>query len=149
MVKAGRLEAERVERPQGHVWLVKVPSPAVGQVTSRHDLGAVADGHAAGPPALAAWMTSVLEPLVAELRLSRERIETLAGERAQFRAELEAARATIATLTGPESPLLASTAAAAPDPTTGAPWSRWRTPPAWVLMLLAIVAVVVLLGWPR
>ena len=28
LVKAGKLEAERVLRPQGHVWMVMVPAPS-------------------------------------------------------------------------------------------------------------------------
>src|SRR5215212_10802557 len=108
MVKSGRLEAERAERPQGHVWLVRIASPADGQVTSRHDLGAVAPADPPGQPALSAWMSSVLEPLVAELRLARERIEDLADERAQFRTERDAARAEVATLRASQQPLVGS-----------------------------------------
>ncbi len=27
LLRTGRLEAQKVERPQGHIWLVKVPAP--------------------------------------------------------------------------------------------------------------------------
>src|SRR5215210_8025744 len=58
MVKSGRLEAKRVERPQGHVWLVRIPSPVTEQVNGRHNLGAVAPADPPGQPALTAWITS-------------------------------------------------------------------------------------------
>ena len=149
MVKSGRLEAERVERPQGHVWLVRVPSPASDQVNSRHDLGAVAPADPPGQPALAAWMTSVLEPLVAELRLSRERIEALADERAQFRAERDAARAELAAVRAPQSPQEAPGAPQPVTPTMGPVYGRLRILAPWLLGLLATVAAVVLVVMPR
>jgi hypothetical protein len=62
-------------------------------------------------PALAAWMTTVLEPLLAELGTSRQRIEDLARENGRQAAELEALRAQNAAL-------LASTATERPDPST-------------------------------
>jgi hypothetical protein len=37
----------------------------------------------------------------------------------------------------------------APDPITGAPWTRWRAVPPWLFTALGIVAVVVLLAWLR
>ncbi len=99
LVKAGKLEAERVERPQGHVWLVRVPAPATDPSGTRQRLAAAAGAEPSGAPALAAWMTSVLEPLVTELSLMRQANERQAGEvaglreeRGRLTAELDAAR---------------------------------------------------------
>jgi excisionase family DNA binding protein len=38
LVRTGKLEAERVERPQGHAWLVKIPAPATDQSGTSHHL---------------------------------------------------------------------------------------------------------------
>src|SRR3954471_13090716 len=78
LVKAGKLEAERVLRPQGYVWMVKVPAPST-EPAADPPRWIPASGDApstepAPPTALATWMTSVLEPLVVELGTSRQRI---------------------------------------------------------------------------
>ena len=80
-------------------------------------------------PALATWMASVLEPLVAELRLSRERIEVLADERAQFRTERDAALARLEGLTASHGPGASNLTPVTPDPTTG---SSLDPPAAWM-----------------
>jgi len=77
---------------------------------------AITRRHAIEGGTLAAWMTSVLEPPVAELRLSRERIEALADERAQFRTERDAARAELDAEKRSKSPLMPSTAPHHPPP---------------------------------
>src|SRR3954453_2814782 len=96
LVKAGKLEAERVLRPQGHVWMVMVPVPSTEAAEDPPRwIGASPanppgePASTAAPPALAAWMTSVLEPLVTELGTSRQRIEHLARENGRQAAELE------------------------------------------------------------
>jgi excisionase family DNA binding protein len=109
MIKRGELEAERVLRPQGSAYLVTLP-PAPAHGTE--------DGTATEPPAqnvsrtqgtatelMAAWSTAVLAPLVAELAVSRQRIEELAREVGELKAENRA--------------LLASTAPPSVEPTTG------------------------------
>jgi hypothetical protein len=134
MVKSGRLEAEHVERPQGHVCLVRILSPTADKVNSRHDLGAVAPADSPGQPALTARMASVLEPLMVELRLSRERIEVLADERATFRAERDAARAELEALKAAQTPVAAQKTPSPPEVATepsapapvSAPWWRRR-----------------------
>jgi hypothetical protein len=169
LMRAGRLEAQRVERPQGHVWLVKVPAPTTDQVdTSSSRLGA-ADGHppeAPGaptpqPPALAAWMSSVLEPLVTELHLSREtltaqaeRLGYVTAERDTARADLERAAATMVAL-GDELERLrapATEARTAPhivNVPEEAPSPRWRLWGPWLLTSGTLIVVVLLLAWPR
>jgi len=92
MIKRGELEAERVLRPQGSAYLVTL-----------HEEGAhgTGNGTATEPPAqnvsrtqgsamelMAAWSTAVLAPLVAELAVSRQRIEGLALEVGALRAEI-------------------------------------------------------------
>jgi hypothetical protein len=48
-----------------------------------------------------------------------------------------------------KSSLVPCTAAHPPEPASGSPLDRLRTWAPWVLGLLAIVAAVALLGWPR
>lgn len=52
-------------------------------------------------------------------------------------------------LTAPQSPQEAPTAPQSPEPATAASWHRWRTAAPWLLGLLAVVAAVGLVGWPR
>jgi excisionase family DNA binding protein len=142
LLRAGRLEAQKVQRPQGHVWLVKVPAPT-GTLSDEapQQLGAT-DGQPPGPPALAAWMTSVLEPLVAELGTSRQRIEHLARENGRLSVELEMLRAQ-------PSPQDAPTAPAAPEPSVWPPvlrgrsWAVYSVIGVLVVVLLSVVAVIV------
>jgi excisionase family DNA binding protein len=152
LIRAGRLEAQRVERAQGHVWLVKVPSP--GQqppAQPSRQLGAT-DRQPSAPPALAAWMVSVLEPVMAELSFSRQQLVSQAETIGTLRAENDALRASQQPQAGPGAPDL-------PDPTTE-PAPRpsplpWPLPPypnirvlaPWLLGLLAIVAALAL-AWP-
>lgn len=162
-IASGQIAAERIHRPQGHVWAVYLHPP--GTQEHRADGTVPRDGatvHSAPAPAdamvslIQTTIATVLGPLVAELAASRQTIERQAEQLVgaaetigRQSAELEAARATIATLTAPGSPLLASTAATAPDPTTGAPWRSW--PRGWIAgaatVLVALVAVVMLLAW--
>jgi len=103
LVKAGKLEAERALRPQGHVWMVRVPVPTADPPEEPPRWVPASSANPpeqpATPPALTAWMTSVLEPLVAELGTSRQRIEDLARENGRQAAELERARDEIYALT--------------------------------------------------
>jgi excisionase family DNA binding protein len=89
LVRAGKLEAERVLRPQRHVWMVRVPTPSTDPPEDPPRWVGASPANPpdqpAAPPTLTAWMTSVLEPLVAELN----------GRQS---AELERAAATIVTL---------------------------------------------------
>ena len=136
LVKTGRLEAERAQRPQGHVWLVKVPAPVTEPSGTRHHLAAAAPAEPSTPPALAAWMTSVLEPLVTELAAGRERIESLARENGRLAAELEHLRASVAAQGAQDATQEGRRAAHGPDPTAepAPPW--WRRWWAWAVIAL-------------
>ena len=146
-IRNGALRAEQVARPQGIVWLVHLPP---GTAAATGEPPPPADPEATAPtavPAQAEAMVSliqatigtVLGPLVGQLDAQRQTIErqadalrTLERENGELRAETRA--------------LLASTAAPSPDPTAGAPWSRW--PRGWIAgaaTVLAIVTVAVLL----
>jgi excisionase family DNA binding protein len=139
LLRAGRLEAQKVQRPQGHIWLVKVPAPTgASSDDPPRQLGAT-DGHPPGPPALTAWMTGVLEPLMAELSLSRQQLVSQAETIGQLRAENRA--------------LLASTAPQPAEPTTESPIPLSRRLTRWLVLGLVLVGVlstvVALLAWPR
>ena len=107
LVRTGRLEAERVERPQGHAWLVKVPTPATDQPGSEQHLGATTPLNQPASSAMAAWVSSVLDPLVLELRTSRETIAGQAERLGYVTAERDVARAELEALKAPQAPLAA------------------------------------------
>lgn len=96
LVKRGRLEAEQAARPQGHVWLVRVPAPA-SQTAEQPSwqLGAAAANPSAPvmPPALTAWMASVLEPVLAELAVGRAQLIGQSEQIGTLKAELAAEKA--------------------------------------------------------
>ena len=105
MVKAGRLEAERVLRPQGHVWMVMVPLPSTDRPAGSHQPSTREGTHPPAGDALATWTRSVLEPLVAELSLMRQanerQAQQLVGQAETIgrqTAELERAASTVLTL---------------------------------------------------
>jgi len=125
LVRTGRLEAERVERPQGHAWLVKVPSPVTDQPSTDHHLGATTPTNQSGPGAMAAWVSSVLDPLVLELRMSRETIAGQAERLGYVTAERDAARAELAAVRASQAPQDANPGPEVPAPTTGMPRCRW------------------------
>jgi ferric-dicitrate binding protein FerR (iron transport regulator) len=84
---------------------------------------------------MATYNRELIEPLVAALERSTARVAELERENGRLEAENRA--------------LLASTAPQSADSTPEPFWSR--SPRGWiagVAMVLAIVAVVVLLGWP-
>jgi hypothetical protein len=153
LVKAGQLEAERIQRPQGHVWLVKVPAPSSDQVDQPPDqIAASGDAPAStlsSQPAadaiaamIQATLTPIIGPLVAELGSSRQLVERQADtirEQAEqigtLRAERDAAQASI---------LATQTATPSSEPAP-AVWRRW-----WLAaFVLVSFAAVILLVWPR
>jgi excisionase family DNA binding protein len=150
LVKAGKLEAERVLRPQGHVWMVRVPAPSTDPPADPPRwIGASPANppeQPAAPSALTAWMTSVLEPLVAELGTSRQRIEALARENGRQAAELERAHAEIHALTSSAASETAQSTPRSPGTFLRA-WARLD----WLIVALVVAVVVagVLLAWPR
>jgi excisionase family DNA binding protein len=137
-LKAGALRGERVERPQGVMWRVYLPSAAPPPAGERH----VPDGTCQpemGPPvapptapaslevaratALAEYGAALLAPVIAELELVRQENRGQAERLGHLTAELEAARAQLAER---EAPVPAADAAPSRPWWTWFPW--WRTP---------------------
>jgi excisionase family DNA binding protein len=151
LLRAGRLEAQKVERPQGHVWLVKVPAPTG---TSSEDppiqLGAT-DGHPPGLPAADAMVSliqttigTILGPLVGQIDAQRQTIERQADQLVSQAETIGELRATISTLE-------ARTEAQSVEQPTERPGGFWPPCSAWLVAaaVLTVAAVVVLLMWPR
>ena len=109
MIRRGELEAERVLRPQGSAYLVTLPTdPAQGTgdgTTTEPPVQNVSRTQGTATELMAAWSTAVLAPLVAELAVTRQRIEDLSAQVGELRAENRA--------------LLARTALQTVEPTTG------------------------------
>jgi excisionase family DNA binding protein len=175
MVRAGTLRAERVLRPQGHTFVVLVPTDSQPAASTSHQVSA--EARAEVPPseqlaALAsAFLTPVLAPLVGELAASRQTIERQASRHAtqleeqqqQFikqaeligaqRAELALLRAEVKTLTASISTLEASTAPETVEPTGGPPTPLSRLLALWrwlvLVLVVAVTTMVTLLAWPR
>jgi excisionase family DNA binding protein len=130
-IRSGEIRAERVRRPQGHVWRVYLPGeqPA-GQHSSQNSAGTLQQ-----PPAdiqraeaMASYSRSLLEPLVARLADQEQIIREQAEEIGRLRSELDHAR-TGTPAGAPEShtagPGTASTGGAEQESTpTPGPW--WR-----------------------
>ena len=155
LIRAGRLEAQKVERPQGHVWMVKVPAPtSTSSADPPFQLGA-ADGHPPVAPAADAMVSliqttigTVLGPLVGQLDAQRQTIERQADrvaelerELGRFAAERDAAEARYAALE-------ARTAAQSPEPTQTPSLARLCTLLPWLVAVLAVVLVLVLVLVP-
>ncbi len=102
LVKAGKLEAERVLRPQGHVWMVRVPASSTNPPEDPPrwipPSPANPPDQPTAPPAPQGWTKFVLEPLVLELGTSRQRIEDLGRENGKLGAEPERAASTVVAL---------------------------------------------------
>jgi len=139
LLRAGRLEAEKVQRAQGHVWLVKVPAPTGTLSDDPPRQIGVADGHPPGPPALAAWMSSVLEPMMAELSVTRHQLVSQAETIGRVTAERDAAQTAHASI------LAAQSAPAS----VGAPVPVWRSWWPWLMLLAVVVLSITLLVWLR
>jgi excisionase family DNA binding protein len=97
MIRSGRLESQRVLRPQGSVLLVTLPTDgedAPPDTPSRpHPSGGAARTNASPAGQLAAWSETFLVPLVAALERSQEIVRDQAETIGALRAELAAARA--------------------------------------------------------
>jgi excisionase family DNA binding protein len=120
LLRAGRLEAQKVERPQGHVWLVKVPAPTGTSSEDPPNQLGVADSHPPAAPAADAMVSliqttigTVLGPLIGELAASRQANE-------QLSSQLVRQAETIGQLRAENRALLASTAPQTVEPTTAA-----------------------------
>jgi excisionase family DNA binding protein len=153
LLKAGRLEAEQVQRPQGHIWLVKVPAPSQQPSDQPpRQIGAAGANQTppSTPPALTVWMTSVLEPIMTELSLSRQQLVSQAETIGRQGAELERAASTIValgaeieTLRASHSPVAAQETPLAGERTTEPFWPRlWHLWAVLTVIVLAAVAAI-------
>jgi excisionase family DNA binding protein len=107
MVKAGTLQAERVLRPQGHTFVVLVPSDSQPDATTRQQVSAEARTEVPPSEQAAVFAASILTPVLAPLMLEQaEQIGTLRAENESLQAQNAA--------------LLASTAGQPSDPSPGA-----------------------------
>jgi hypothetical protein len=132
-IAAGQVQAERVQRPQGHVWQIYLH----GADTQEHRASSTVQQDGAGtvqqPPqalaqaeAMAAYTRSILEPLVVRMAEQegtiREQAETI-GRQSERVAELESRNghlsAELIVERQAKSTLTASTAPQSVDPTNG------------------------------
>jgi hypothetical protein len=115
MIRTGRLEAERVRRPQGTAFVVHLP---VDASTRHHHMGTTARPNASDPGSAADAMVSlirttivtVLNPVVAQLDAHRQMVEHASGQITwqaemigRLTAERDAARAELAALKAAQS----------------------------------------------
>jgi excisionase family DNA binding protein len=143
-IAAGQIRAERVQRPQGHVWQVHLH----GAATQEHRADSTVPLHGAvtvqQPPAalaqaeaMATYTRSLLDPLVTRMAEQEGIIRELERENGRLSAENRALEAHTA-------PQNVETTKEAP-----APW--WRTPDAWITpavatVVLALVTIVLTLS---
>jgi excisionase family DNA binding protein len=160
MIQRGQLEAERVHRPQGSLYVVRLPVDGTDQGTPTAQVPghrARHNGTAQGAPAgqLAAWSETFLLPLVQTIERQAERIEELARENGRQAAELERAASTVVALSKENealrvshSPVAGQETASPPGPPREPLPARLRVLGPWVLTVLVIITVGVLL-WTR
>lgn len=148
-IRSGVLQAERVKRPQGGVWLVHLPpgttvaagepSPPTGtEATAPTAMAPAADALAS---LIQATLTPIIGPLVAELTASRQTIERQADQLlsqshtiGRLEAELSAERQA-------KSALLASTASEPVGPPPTATLPHWRMWAQWGALALATAII--------
>lgn len=149
-ITAGEVRAERVTRPQGHVWRVYLDvepapaqhaaQPAASRLPQQPDSTLLHAPASAQPSteiqraeAMAGFLTPLLqqaiEPLVAELGATRRQLVDQGEALGRLRAELEHAQATIRALQPPAAPAEPESVQEVPAPTATAsppprPW--WR-----------------------
>ena len=146
MIRRGRLEAERVHRPQGSAYLVTLPVDGTGDGSSTEQPAQnVSRANGTATELMAVWSETFLGPIMGRMAEQettiRDQAETIGG----LRAELAAACS--------KSPLVASTgpeiARMAQESSDTRSWRdmRWL----WTVIgaVLAIVVVVGLLVLPR
>jgi hypothetical protein len=146
-IDAGELEAERIARPQGTAFLVKVPADEPPRAEDAPQTPQEAPDAHHDTPGRTDHLTAVVVPLVAQIDALRKTVErqadqlvTQAETIGRLTAELAAERS--------KSPLDASTGAQSVEPTTDTRMARLRPLVPWVLMVLALAVVVVLMAWP-
>ena len=148
MVRAGTLRAERVLRPQGHTFVVLVPTDSQPAASSSQQVSAEARTEV--PPSeqfaslAAAILTPVLAPILAEMaavRQSSERKDDIIRELERENGELHA---TVATLQAQTTATAAPGSTGSPEPSTE-PSSLWRRSP-WLYGGVGISLLVVMLA---
>jgi excisionase family DNA binding protein len=156
MVRTGSLQAERVLRPQGHTFVVLVPTDSQTAATSSQQVSAEARTEVPQAEAMVSLIqttiATVLGPLVGQIDAQRQTIErqaeqlvSQAGTIGRLEAELEAERSY-------HSPVASNPGPMMPAPTTNTTLSllaRLRALAPWLLAVLVIVVVVALLAWQR
>jgi excisionase family DNA binding protein len=133
MIRAGRLRAERVHRPQGTAFLVELPA-ATGQATQDATDATALGRHNATPepvlsPALLAaeaWARGVVGPLTETIAEQQRQLISQAETIGALRAELDALRAQHGT---PEPSGSTERPALPTEPS--APWWRRRLSAWW------------------
>lgn len=167
-IRSGALQVTETRRPQGVVWLVHLP-PGVrpADPTDTVDTAPVTTTPSE-PPAAEAMVSliqttigTILGPLVGQLDAQRQTIERQADQLVSQAGTIGRLEAENAALRASPSPQAGSGAPESQEPPTEPPprpepfpWPipphpNWRAFSPWVLMALAIVAVVALLAWPR
>jgi hypothetical protein len=147
MIRAGRLQAETVRRPQGIAYVVALPGAHRDRSAGDQQVGTAARANPSAADAMAAWSSAVLAPLVETVR---EQAETIGSLRARLSAAeerirmLEAPRELPSTAEGkepepspvpeplPPQPDGRPSETDAPSASVSAPW--WRRWWAWGLL---------------
>jgi hypothetical protein len=155
MIRRGQLEGERVHRPQGSAYLVKLPVDGAAGDTdataTQQPAPNVSRANATPSELMAVWSETFLGPVMATLERTQARVGELEREVGRLSAELAAAQASQQPQAGsgaPESPDPPTEPAPRPSPL---PWPLPPTPniraagAALLLAVLAIAAAVVLL----
>jgi len=132
-IEAGELEAERVTRPQGVAWLVRVaadpPSPAVAAPSAHQDPPATPQdppGNLHHAPTGTDLLTVVVAPLLAEVAASRQTIERQAEQLVRQAETIGRLAAENDALKGSQAKQEANPGPVVPAPATGMPRCRPR-----------------------
>jgi excisionase family DNA binding protein len=159
MIERGQLEAERVHRPQGSAYVVRLPVDGTDQGTPtaqvpRHT--GRTHGTGQGTPSeqmttlMQATLTPIIAPLVGELTASRQTIERQADQLISQAEALGSLRNENATLKDTVATLEARTAPQTVEPPTESTgtlqafMARWWRAGTAAAMLLAVLAWVLL-----
>jgi hypothetical protein len=152
-IRAGQVQAERVQRPQGYVWQVYVETLQPPDSPGSDPPSQEAPSRLQQPPqalmqaeAMAAYTRSLLEPLVATIERQADQLVSQAETIGSLRADLAVARAAISSLEARIAPQTVEPTSELPD----RPLRFWQ--PWWMIMgaiAVAIVLAVALLAWPR
>ena len=160
MIRAGKLRAERVHRPQGTAFLVELPDATGHAAEDATDTAPSGRHNAAPEPALPpallaaeAWARGVVEPLTRTIAEQQAQFSAQAETIGSLRAELAAVRAAETPVAAPQTPPPAEVATEAPEPVPwpygpqlpSAPW-WWRYWPSLLAAGAVLLIVAVLTG---